>query len=100
MSRMRMLTALALLLYLVLPGAAQETSTYRVELRFTLPTAPNETAVKHVVVVGDGLTAEEADVRAAVANKVLFGISGAYAKQKPPRGWAPFSAGVHVAPAP
>lgn len=72
--------------------------TYKVELRFTLPTAPGETAQKHVVIVADGLTQDEAAVRQAIAAKMLFGISGAYAKQRPPRGWAPFSAGVHVAP--
>lgn len=99
---MRSLTTLtlALLLALAVPALAQQSATYRVELRFTLPTAPGAQVIKHVVVVGDGLTQEEADVRAAVANKVLFGISGAYAQQKPPRGWAPFAAGVHVAPAP
>lgn len=91
----------ALLLALVLPLAAfAQTSTYRVELRFTLPTAPGQVAIKHVVVVADGLTEEEAALRQAVANKILFGVSGAYARQKPPPGWSPFSAGVHVAPAP
>lgn len=93
---MRKLVVLTLLA-LASPALAQDT-THKVELRFTLPTAPGAEVIKHVVTVGDGLTAEEADVRAAVANKVLFGISGAYSKQKPPRGWAPFAAGVHVAP--
>lgn len=94
---MRKLLVTLTLLALAAPVIAQ-TETYKVELRFTLPTAPGAEVIKHVVVVGDGLTDTEADVRAAVANKVLFGISGAYAKQKPPRGWAPFAAGVHVAP--
>lgn len=100
MLRMRLFMG-ALLLALVLPlVAVAQTSTYRVELRFTLPTAPGQATIKHVVVVADGLTEEEAALRQAVANKILFGIGGAYAKQKPPQGWAPFSAGVHVAPAP
>lgn len=96
---MRKLT-IAIALLLCLAGIAAAQDTYRVELRFTLPTAPGAEVIKHVVIVADGLTQEEADQRAAVANKILFGISGAYAKQRPPRGWAPFSAGVHVAPAP
>lgn len=98
MSRMMKRAALAalVLLALALPVAAQTVDAYRVEVVFTLPTPQGQVATKHRVVVGDVLTSTEADATAAIANRILFGLQRAYAQQPPPRGSAPFSAGVNV----
>lgn len=88
--------ALLVLLALALPAAAQTVDAYRVEMVFTLPTPQGQVATKHRVVVGDVLTSTEANATAAIANKILFGLQRAYAQQPPPRGSAPFSAGVNV----